>query len=94
MPESRLGEAWLFRKSFESARNLLEQQDDWCEAGLVAQNRYGSDNAHLFVHGRFPERLEWESLVALLRGSVKLNVHCYEVCCFLSFGFFGVCVFF
>ncbi|KAJ3300401.1 hypothetical protein HK104_000915 [Borealophlyctis nickersoniae] len=77
MPGSRLGEGWLFRKRFEQARNLLNAQDDWCVAAQAAKSNYGKD-AHLFISGRFPEEEAHESLVALLRGDVKLNVHCYE----------------
>ena len=82
MPESRLGEGWLFRQRFEQARTLLRDQEDWCHAAGIVNERYGGVLAHLYVDGRYPERLEHESLVALLRGNVRLNVHCYEVCVF------------
>ena len=29
MPTTRLGEAWLFRKDFEKARNIFRKQNDW-----------------------------------------------------------------
>ncbi|KAJ3038171.1 hypothetical protein HK097_003244, partial [Rhizophlyctis rosea] len=78
MPESRLGEGWLFRQRFEQARNLLREQDDWCLAADVVTQKVGDLRAHLFVDGRYPQDGEHESLVALLRGDVRLNVHCYE----------------
>ncbi|KAJ3180590.1 hypothetical protein HDU85_003994 [Gaertneriomyces sp. JEL0708] len=78
LPGSRLGEGWLFRKYFEAARDLLQQQDDWCTAAEAAENKYGKDAARFFVSGRFPEEQKYESLVALLRGDVRLNTHCYE----------------
>jgi hypothetical protein len=28
---------------------------------------------------RFPDDLQWEALVDVLRGKVKINTHCYEV---------------
>ena len=68
MPESRLGAGWLFRERFFAARELMREQDEWCKINT------GSAQT-----SRFPEKLELESIVALLRGQVKLNVHCYEV---------------
>ncbi|KAI8331050.1 hypothetical protein BC941DRAFT_439652 [Chlamydoabsidia padenii] len=75
MPMTRMGEGYLFRKRFEQARDLLRAQDDWCDAAerLDQQSNQGSTR----LSDRFPEALELESLVALLRGDVKLNVHCY-----------------
>lgn len=67
-PESRLGSGWLFRERFEAAQKLKLQQDDWCE---LDKERSQTD--------RYPLEPELESLVALLRGQVRLNVHCYEV---------------
>lgn len=71
MPSTRLGEAYLFRHGLDEARVLKNKQDDWCSA---AQNL--QEGARLET--RFPEDLSLESLVALLRGDVRLNVHCYE----------------
>ena len=68
MPESRLGEAYLFRKRISAARDVLRKQDQWC-------SRY-HDSRPLFEP--YPEPIEHESLVALLRGKILLNVHCYE----------------
>ncbi|CAG8494493.1 17429_t:CDS:10 [Gigaspora margarita] len=71
MPSTRLGEAWLFRKFFNEARTLMQKQDDWCKAA----EKLNDDEQ---LNSYFPEELRLESLVALLRGDVKLNVHCYE----------------
>lgn len=68
-----MGEGYLFRKRFDQARNLLRAQDDWCDAA----ERLGQQQESIRLSDRFPEILELESLVALLRGDVKLNVHCY-----------------
>lgn len=66
-PSTRLGMAHLLRKELTKAQTLMRQQDDWC---------------HNAQHGRvdtvFPEDIDLESLVALLRGQVLLNIHCYE----------------
>ncbi|CAG8479612.1 1104_t:CDS:10 [Racocetra fulgida] len=71
MPFTRMGEAWLFRKHFAEAQALKQRQDDWCEAasklGITGQ-----------LNSYFPEELRLDSLVALLRGDARLNVHCYE----------------
>ncbi|CAG8628867.1 5910_t:CDS:10, partial [Cetraspora pellucida] len=71
MPSTRLGEAWLFRKLFNEAQALMHKQDDWCKA---AEKLSGDEQLNSY----FPEDLRLESLVALLRGDVKLNIHCYE----------------
>ncbi|CAG8677268.1 24161_t:CDS:10 [Cetraspora pellucida] len=71
MPSTRLGEAWLFRKLFAEARALKQRQDDWCDAA----SKLGSSGQ---LNSYFPEELRLESLVALLRGDARLNVHCYE----------------
>ncbi|CAG8473141.1 12285_t:CDS:10 [Cetraspora pellucida] len=70
-PTTRLGEAWLFRELFAEARVLKQKQDDWCSAATKLSN-----NEQL--NSYFPEDLQLESLVALLRGDVKLNIHCIE----------------
>ena len=48
-----------------SAAQLRTKQDAWCKAGAANKDPY-------------PEDLEWEALVDVLRGKVKVNVHCYE----------------
>ncbi|KAK3847094.1 MAG: hypothetical protein J3R72DRAFT_379101 [Linnemannia gamsii] len=73
MPSTRLGEGWLFRERFSKATKLKLSQDDWC-AAATALPRWG----HHRLSTPFPEELQYESLVALLRGDVRLNVHCYE----------------
>ncbi|CAG8574681.1 23878_t:CDS:10 [Dentiscutata erythropus] len=71
IPTTRLGEAWLFRKMFAEAQALKQKQDDWCSAAAKSSN--GEQ-----LNSYFPEDLQFESLVALLRGDAKLNVHCHE----------------
>jgi len=70
-PFSRMGEAWYFRHAFESARAHVQAQDDWCSAA----DRVGAERMESYL----PQELEWESLGALLRGQVLLNVHCYTI---------------
>ena len=70
-PFSRLGESWEFRHAFEQASQLVREQDDWCDAAAAA----GLQNVKSYL----PEELRWESLGALLRDQVRLNVHCYTI---------------
>ncbi|KAJ3414543.1 hypothetical protein HDV05_006457 [Chytridiales sp. JEL 0842] len=77
MPGSRMGSGWMFRKRFEQARTTLRAQEDWCESASKAKKAF-KDDAYMHVHKRYPDTLVDESLVALLRGDIRLNVHCYE----------------
>ncbi|KAI9597644.1 hypothetical protein BDF19DRAFT_411597 [Syncephalis fuscata] len=70
LPVTRMGEAWLFRERLSKARDLLRRQDAWCAAAERIQN-----NENTILSERFPEDLSNESLVALMRGQVNLNVH-------------------
>ncbi|KAG0048444.1 hypothetical protein BGZ83_006601 [Gryganskiella cystojenkinii] len=73
MPSTRLGEGWLLRDQFAKATELKRAQDDWCSAAesLPKFGRHRLDKP-------FPEDLQYESLVGILRDDVKLNIHCYE----------------
>lgn len=68
---SRLGESFAFRRAFESARNLVQKQDDWCAkadaGGIESMDEY------------LPQDLQWESLGAAMRGQVHINTHCYTI---------------
>jgi imidazolonepropionase-like amidohydrolase len=70
-PVSRMGEAWEFRRAFDSARQLVQAQDDWCEA---ADQMQPAD-----MQSYLPQDLKRESLAAVLRGQVHVNTHCYTV---------------
>jgi hypothetical protein len=81
---TRMGNAWLFRKHMERAVELKTRQDGWCLAAAVARER---NDAKLIASlttptesrkGGLPEELELESSIAILRGKVGVNVHCYE----------------
>ncbi|KAF9190539.1 hypothetical protein BGZ51_008477 [Haplosporangium sp. Z 767] len=73
MPSTRLGEGWLLRDQFTKATELKNAQDDWCD---VAERLPRFGRHRLATH--FPEDLQYESLVGILRDDVKLNIHCYE----------------
>jgi imidazolonepropionase-like amidohydrolase len=70
-PFSRLGEAWEFRHAMEQARDYVQEQNDWCAAADVV----GVENMAKYL----PQKLEWESLGAVLRGQVRVNTHCYTI---------------
>ncbi|KZV84970.1 hypothetical protein EXIGLDRAFT_623616 [Exidia glandulosa HHB12029] len=69
---TRMDSIWALRVAYNEARKVKERQDAYCakvDAGLWR------DVAAL---GEFPESLQWEALVDVLRGRVKIQTHCYE----------------
>ncbi|KAH0583360.1 hypothetical protein H2248_008989 [Termitomyces sp. 'cryptogamus'] len=79
--------AWKFREAYESARKLKVAQDVFCsrvESISRARRRSWlwpsswSIERDIAALGEFPYDLQWEALVDVLRGRVKLSVHCYE----------------
>jgi imidazolonepropionase-like amidohydrolase len=79
---TRMGNAWVLRKHFARAKDLLEKQDAWCAAAerLVATGA-GEEATHKFVEhmgGGLPTDLELDSTVGMLRGRVNMHNHCYE----------------
>ncbi|OCH94314.1 hypothetical protein OBBRIDRAFT_823596 [Obba rivulosa] len=68
---NRMDSVWSFRAAYDQARRIMSQQDAFCakaEAGLWDE-LYGQD---------YPESLQWEVMVDVLRGRVKVATHCYE----------------
>ncbi|KAG6911242.1 hypothetical protein DXG01_003109 [Tephrocybe rancida] len=66
---NRMDSMWALRSAYNEARKAKLAQDAFCanvEAGLW-------DGV-----GQFPESLQWEALVDVLRGRVKISNHCYE----------------
>ena len=57
--------AWAFRQAYEKARQIKQAQDDFC-----AKAKKGEWTGL----GDFPEELQWEALVDVLRGRVKVGV--------------------
>ncbi|KAF7312947.1 Composite domain of metallo-dependent hydrolase [Mycena kentingensis (nom. inval.)] len=70
--QTRMDNAWGFRQAYDTARQLKDKQDVFC-----AKAKAGSLSAAESAAG-FPEDLQWEALVDVLRGRVKVSVHCYE----------------
>ncbi|KAK6996805.1 composite domain of metallo-dependent hydrolase, partial [Favolaschia claudopus] len=67
--QNRMDSAWAFRDAYETARKIRDSQDDFCRRAEMGMWD-GKEE--------FPENLQWEALVDVLRGRVKLSVHCYE----------------
>ena len=60
--QTRMDSAWEFRQAYNEAHMLKKAQDQFCakaEAGLWSDL------------GEFPENLQWEALLDVLRGKVK-----------------------
>lgn len=69
--QTRMDTAWDFRQAYETARKLKLAQDSYC--AKVALGDWSS-----LAGETFPDDLQWEALVDVLRGKVKVQTHCYE----------------
>ncbi|KAI0690097.1 composite domain of metallo-dependent hydrolase [Cytidiella melzeri] len=68
---TRMDTLWAFRNAYNTARKIKQAQDAYCakvEAGKFDE----------VVDTPYPDDLQWEALVDVLRGRVKVQVHCYE----------------
>ncbi len=59
---------WAFREAYEKARLIKHSQDEFCSKAVRGEW------AGL---GEFPEDLQWEALVDVLRGRVKVRKRSY-----------------
>ncbi|RKU43925.1 hypothetical protein DL546_000883 [Coniochaeta pulveracea] len=76
---TRLGLSWLLRSHLEEARELQERQDAWCQQALDLESaRPHRMLRFLQSNGGRPQSLKLETSVALLRGQLNVNIHCYE----------------
>ncbi|KAJ7512471.1 hypothetical protein B0H11DRAFT_1844256 [Mycena galericulata] len=66
---TRMDTQWAFRQAYNTARIIKEKQDAYCAKALAGE---------WTGLGDFPEDLQWEALVDVLRGRVKVQNHCYE----------------
>lgn len=62
---------WNFRKAYNDARELMVKQDGYCASAQAG--RWDE-----IKEKEYPEDLKLEALVDVLRGKVKVHVHCYE----------------
>ncbi|KAJ7183153.1 carbohydrate esterase family 9 protein [Mycena filopes] len=66
---TRMDTIYAFRDAYNTASQIKKQQDQYCSR-VLANDWEGL--------GEFPENLQWEALVDVLRGRVKVQIHCYE----------------
>jgi len=57
--------SWAFREAYNEGKLLKEKQERWCESPKTQTEP-------------FPQDLQWEAMADILRGNVKVNIHCYE----------------
>ena len=69
--ESSCMMSYLLCYSYNKAREIKSAQDAYC--AKVEEGRFDE-----VAHTAFPQDLQWEALVDVLRGRVKVQVHCYE----------------
>ncbi|KAH9948084.1 hypothetical protein B0H21DRAFT_848524 [Amylocystis lapponica] len=74
--DTRMDTTWAYRHAYDTARKIKTAQDDYCSKATVGdwQSLAGRE---------FPEELQWESVVDLLRG--RVHTHCYEALDFDNF---------
>lgn len=68
---TRMDNIWSFRLAYDTARTIRDSQDAYCSSALAGD--WSSIQGQ-----KFPESLQWEALVDVLRGRVKVHTHCYE----------------
>ncbi|GJE95448.1 carbohydrate esterase family 9 protein [Phanerochaete sordida] len=68
---TRMDNVWAFREAYNKAREIKTAQDAYCTK--VEEGRFED-----IVQTPFPQDLQWEALVDILRGRVKVQIHCYE----------------
>ncbi|KAF9225904.1 carbohydrate esterase family 9 protein [Gyrodon lividus] len=73
---TRMDTVWSYREAYEYARQIKNKQDEYCSKAIAGEWKGLGD---------FPEDLQWEALVDILRGKVKVQTHCYEAVDFDAF---------
>ncbi|RAK95545.1 uncharacterized protein BO80DRAFT_393724, partial [Aspergillus ibericus CBS 121593] len=78
---TRLGLAWLLREKLAEAQELQKRQSDWCRAAYdIEDTTFGQGRriaSFLEQQGQRPNSFELATFVALIRGELNVNVHCY-----------------
>ncbi|KAI0123869.1 hypothetical protein BJ170DRAFT_687117 [Xylariales sp. AK1849] len=74
---TRMGLAYILRQHLTRARQLMDKQEKWCDA---ASRLHTAAQQSRFIGemGGYPEELELESTIGLIRGRVAMHNHCYE----------------
>ncbi|THH28656.1 hypothetical protein EUX98_g5538 [Antrodiella citrinella] len=68
--QTRMDTIWQFREAYNKAREIKHEQDQYCARVLNGEPDV--------LNSPYPEDLQWEALVDVLRGRVKVQIHCYE----------------
>ncbi|WRT68226.1 uncharacterized protein IL334_005202 [Kwoniella shivajii] len=63
--QTRMDNAYDFRQAYTHGKELKDKQDRWCTSPKTQTEP-------------FPTSLDWEVLSDVIRGNVKVNIHCYE----------------
>ncbi|KAF9872698.1 hypothetical protein CkaCkLH20_09877 [Colletotrichum karsti] len=75
---TRMADAWILREQFAKAKDLLQKQDEYCEAAAVVSTASAEEKRRFIEQlGNFPSELKLESTVGMLRGRVAMQNHCY-----------------
>ncbi|KAI0949512.1 hypothetical protein AcW1_009102 [Taiwanofungus camphoratus] len=75
---SRMDTTWAYRQAYNKAREIKTAQDEYCSKALAG-------DWNVLEAQQFPDDLQWEALVDILRGRVKVQTHCYEAVDFDDF---------
>lgn len=80
---TRMGNAWIFRKQLERAKELKDKQDAWCLQAAAVKEKGDAAAISSFMSSSMNEEsatefLEFDSTIAMLRGKIGINIHCYE----------------
>ncbi|KAJ6466602.1 carbohydrate esterase family 9 protein [Mycena vitilis] len=67
--DTRMDTIYAFREAYNTATQIKRKQDEYCSKAL---------NDEWEGLGEFPESFQWEALVDVVRGRVKVQIHCYE----------------
>ena len=75
---TRMGNAWKLREQMAKGKDMKAKQDDWCLSAAAAKEAGDAILLGELVKSGYPEELALDSTVAMLRGQVNVNIHCYE----------------
>nr|XP_031860080.1 uncharacterized protein CI109_004444 [Kwoniella shandongensis]KAA5527152.1 hypothetical protein CI109_004444 [Kwoniella shandongensis] len=63
--DTRMDTYYKFRQAYTQGKKIKDEQDRWCESPKTQTTP-------------FPTSLEYDTLAEVIRGKVKVNIHCYE----------------
>lgn len=80
---TRMGNAWIFINQMERAKELKGKQDTWCLKATVLRENGNLAAISSFVDVTSEDEsatacLKFDSSIAMLRGKIGINIHCYE----------------